>query len=240
MLELKLLPGQGIVVEKGGFCFADQGIKVKASINPNSEGVYKSIAQGISRKIAGESMWMQTLTNVTSKPAVAGVTPSFHGNIIPVFISGEADGIQELVVQRRSFLACTTGIEISFRVIKSPMASLFGGEGLSVCTLKGEGLVFIYGYGHCKAVSIADSTININTGSIVAYTEGLKFKAKPSGTIFDMALAGEGAFISSLVGTGIAFINQNDYRFFCDKTVREAPDAVQEVVKSMINKAARK
>ena len=205
MLELQLQPGQTVVAEKGAMAYMDQGINFEAKISDGSakdKGFFNTVASGIKRKLSGEDLFMVHLTNASNEEKAVGIGAPYAGQILPLRIRPG----DELICQRDAFLAASKGIEISFTVLDSPSGALFGGEGIAMQVIRGDGMVFIHGGGSIIEKKIEDDELLIDTGSLIGFTDGIDFSARPVGRAMEMLFGGEGVFLSKLSGTGSVWI----------------------------------
>ena len=97
-------------------------------MSPNMEMETKAGGAGgfFGRVLSGESGFQNRYTAKGGAGMIA-FTSSFPGNILAI----EVTPSKPIIIQKRAFLACTSGVELSVHFQKKLGTGLFGGEGLS-------------------------------------------------------------------------------------------------------------
>jgi len=235
MLKVSLMPGQTLIAEKGAMAFMEDGLTFEAKLTDGSEqskGLLGTIASGLKRKLSGENLWMIHLTNAAETPRSVGISVPYAGQIQPVRVAPGRD----IICQRGAFIAATKGVHISFLVLDSPSGGFFGGEGLVMQVLRGEGLAFIHGGGAIVEHQLQDSALHVDTGSLIGFTEGIDFSARPVGRVTEIMVGGEGIFISRLKGTGTVWIQSLPFARQCEQQFRGMERQIGAIVKNLNKK----
>lgn len=126
-----------------------------------------------------------------------GLAPSYPGDI-EVF---ELDGT--LYAQSGAFLASSEGINIDTKW--GGAKTFFGREGLFLLKLTGRGLVFLSSFGAIIRKELHNERFIVDTGNMVAFSEGLDFKVRRIGGLKSTFLSGEG-LVAEFYGTGTLYI----------------------------------
>ena len=107
------------------------------------------------------------------------------------------------MAQRDAFLFAQTGVQLSVAFVKKLGAGFFGGEGFILEQLTGPGTAFIHGGGDFVEFRLgAGETLQIETGSIVAFDETVEYDIQYVGGIKTALFGGEGLFLATLTGPG--------------------------------------
>jgi uncharacterized protein (TIGR00266 family) len=155
------------------------------------------------RVLTGESLFVTHFTNHGgSKQKVAFAAP-YPGKIVPVDL-GLLGG--SLIVQKDGFLCAARGTKISITLNRRIGSGLVGGEGFILQRLEGDGKAFMHAGGTVIERRLANESLKIDTGCIVAYTPGVDFNIETSGSLRSMVFGGEGIFLATLSGTGTVWL----------------------------------
>lgn len=201
ILEILLDPEETVIAEAGAFLAksADITMKTRASDRRSSNPLRK-VARAALRVAAGESVFLTHFTNkgANDKAPVWFAAPH-PGDFIPVDLA-TLDG--PLLCQRGAFIAGAYGTEIGFAFTKRLSAAMFGGEGLTLQRVNGDGLLVLHAAGGAHAVELKDSTLQVDAGCVVAFEESLEFGITRVGGLRSMLFAGEGILQAELRGSG--------------------------------------
>lgn len=205
-VEVELDPGETVIGEAGSMMFMGANISAEARLCDGSDRkagfVRKSMRAG-KRALAGESVFLTHFTNTGHAKARVGFAAPYPGKIIPVDM-GRMGG--ELIAQRDSFLAAARGVRVDVAIQKRLTTAMLGGEGFVLQKILGYGMAFLHAGGSIKAVYLRDDKISIETGALVAMQPSLRYRIERAGNIRSMLFAGEGMFITTLEGTGWAWL----------------------------------
>ena len=201
LLTISLSRGEAIKVEPGALV-AMQGIEDPKTGLP-SGGVWG----GIKRTLTGESFLLNTF-KAERTDGVISLSPATPGAIE----SFDLTGGEKIFVQSGAFLACTENIEASpdFQGLKG----LFSGEGLFFLEAKcsnGDGRIFYNSYGAIKRIKLnqGDPELTIDTGHLVAFSTGVKYKVTKLGGLKSALLGGEG-LVMRFSGSGDVWIQTHN------------------------------
>jgi len=78
--------------------------------------------------------------------------------------------------------------------------------------LEGDGKTFMHAGGTVIERRLSGETLKIDTGCIVAYTQGIDFNIETSGSLRSMVFGGEGIFLATLSGTGTVWLQSMPIR----------------------------
>jgi uncharacterized protein (TIGR00266 family) len=224
-VEVELDPGETVIAEAGAMNYMDNGITFEAKMGDGSRpdsGLFGKLLDAGKRVLTGESIFMTHFSNNgRSKKRVAFAAP-YPGKIIPVDMSKIG---QELLCQKDAFLCAALGTEVSIAFTKRLGTGFFGGEGFILQKLRGDGMVFIHVGGTVIAKELKNDTIRVDTGCLAAFTPGIDYSIERAGNLKSMFFAGEGLFLATLRGTGIAYLQSLPFSRMADRILQHAPRA---------------
>ena len=226
ILELLLDPGETVIVEVGAFLAKGPNIKMtpRASARRSANPLRK-VARAVQRVAIGETVFLTHFTNtgLNDKEPVLFAAPH-PGDFIPIDMA-ELEG--PLLCQRGAFIAGAYGTELTFAFTKRLSAAMFGGEGLTLQRVTGDGLLVLHAAGGAHAVKVEDSTLQVDAGCLVAYEESLTFSITSVGGLRSMLFAGEGILLAELRGTGWVWVQSQPLSRFAE-LLRQLTDELSE------------
>ncbi len=206
-VEVELDPQETAVAEAGAFMMMDDGIQMQTIFGDGSQqqsGLLGKLFSAGKRLLTGESLFMTAFTNSgNGKKRVSFASP-YPGKIIPLDLSLLGGRI---TCQKDSFLCAAKGVSISIEFQRKLGAGLFGGEGFIMQKLEGDGMAFVHAGGHVAERTLQQGEIlKIDTGCIVAFTQGVNYDIQFVGGIKNTFFGGEGVFFATLQGPGKVWI----------------------------------
>ncbi|GAB1441895.1 TIGR00266 family protein [Ignavibacteriales bacterium] len=223
MVEVELDPGETVIAEAGAMCYLENGIDFEAKMGDGSDsdsGFFGKLVSAGKRALAGESLFMTHFTNRGSGKKRLAFAAAYPGKIIPVDLS-EYGG--RLLCQSDAFLAAAMGTKVSIAFTKRLGAGFFGGEGFILQKLEGDGKAFIHCGGSIIKKELVNDTIRIDTGCLVAFTDGLDYDIERAGNLKTMFFGGEGLFLATIRGTGTVYIQSLPFSRLADKIIARVP-----------------
>jgi uncharacterized protein (TIGR00266 family) len=219
LVEIELDPGEGVRAEVGAMMYMEDGIEMQTS---TGGGLFR----GFKRMITGESFFITTfLHNGPSKGHVAFGAP-YPGKIIPLDIS-QLGG--QFLVQKDGFLCAARGIEIGVAFTKRIGAGLFGGEGFILQRLEGDGMAFVHAGGTIITKELAPGErLRVDTGCLVAFAPSVNYDIQFVGGFKNALFGGEGIFLASLTGPGLAYLQSLPFSRLADRILAASRSNVGE------------
>ena len=160
------------------------------------------LGKALGRAFSGESMFLNTYT-ATNGPGMIAFASSFPGSIVPYEVSLG----NEIVVQKRAFLASESGVDISIFFQKNIGSGLFGGEGFIMQKLSGEGTAFLEVDGSIQAYNLEKGQeIIVDTGCLAAMSDTCSIDIKRIKGAKNVFFGGEGFFNTSITGPGKVYL----------------------------------
>ena len=189
VVECRLQSGEQMITERGSM--------VWMSPNMSMETKGGGLGKMFSKALTGESMFQNIYTAKGDGLIAFGC--SFPGRILPVEVGKGVD----LIVQKRSFLAGETGVEISVTFNKKLGVGLFGGEGFIMQRLSGHGMAFIEIDGELIEYNLAPGQqIVVDTGNVAGFESTVTMDIRQVPGMTNKLLGGEGLFNTYLTGPG--------------------------------------
>ena len=189
VVECRLQSGEKMITERGSM--------VWMSPNMSMETKGGGLGKMFSKALTGESMFQNIYTAKGDGLIAFGC--SFPGRILPVEVGKGVD----LIVQKRSFLAGETGVEISVTFNKKLGVGLFGGEGFIMQRLSGHGMAFIEIDGELIEYNLAPGQqIVVDTGNVAGFESTVTMDIRQVPGMKNKLLGGEGLFNTYLTGPG--------------------------------------
>ena len=122
-------------------------------------------------------------------------SPALPGDLLAVNLQGES-----LMVQSGSYVASAVDIDVDTRW--SGAKTFFASEGLVMLRARGRGELLMSSYGAIHDMELqAGQTQTVDTGHLVAFTEGIDFRVRTIGGIKSTMFSGEGLVVD-LTGPG--------------------------------------
>ncbi len=224
VVEIELDPGETVVAEAGAMNWMDDDITFEAKLGDGSDsggGLLGKVLGAAKRTITGESLFMTHFTNTgTGKRRVAFAAP-YPGKILPVDLSK----VGTLLCQKDAFLCAALGTKIDIAFTKRLGAGFFGGEGFILQKLSGDGMAFIHAGGMMLEKQLNGDTLRVDTGCLVAFTQGIDYDIQMAGNLKSMFFGGEGFFLATLRGTGTVYLQSLPFSRLADRILAHAPSA---------------
>lgn len=187
--------GQELFAEAGKMLYKTPSIQWETRMQGESLG--QKLWGAVKRKLMGESLFM-TYFRATTDGEV-GFAGDYPGRIQSFDLAAG----QSVLVQRDSFLFAQTTVQLNIALVKKLGAGFFGGEGFILERLTGPGAVFIHGGGDFIEFTLRPGEVlQVDTGCIVAFDEGVQYDIQFVGGIKTAIFGGEGLFLATLTGPG--------------------------------------
>ncbi|MEC8590391.1 MAG: TIGR00266 family protein [Planctomycetota bacterium] len=225
IVEVELDPGETVIAEAGAMNYMEEGITFEAKMGDGSEpqqGFMQKMISAAGRSLTGESIFMTHFTNEGfGKRRVAFAAP-YPGKIIPLDLA-EIGG--SMTCQKDAFLCAALGTKVSIAFQKRLGAGFFGGEGFILQKLVGDGKAFVHAGGTVIKKELRGETLRVDTGCLVAFTEGIEYNIERAGSLKSMFFGGEGLFLATLQGHGTVLLQSLPFSRLADRVIQHAPAA---------------
>jgi len=185
---IKLRGGEQVRVEGGAMVSMSAGVTLETKA---TGGFLKSLARSV---LGGESFFQNTYLAPSGGGEVS-VAPALPGDMFSLVLTNEA-----LMVQSGSYVASEAGVELDTKW--GGAKTFFASEGLIMLRASGNGELLLSSYGaiHERNLS-AGEQFTVDTGHLVAFSEGIGFKVSQVGGLKSTIFSGEGLVVE-LTGPG--------------------------------------
>ena len=185
---LKLSGGEQVRVEGGAMVSMSAGVTLETKA---TGGILKSLARSV---LGGESFFQNTYL-APSNGGEVSVAPALPGDLFSLDLVDES-----LMVQSGSYVASESGVELDTKW--GGAKTFFASEGLIMLQTSGSGKLLLSSYGaiHERNLTKGEKFI-VDTGHLVAFTEGISFKVNKVGGLKSTLFSGEGLVVE-LTGPG--------------------------------------
>ncbi len=186
-----LNPGEQMITERGSMSWMSPNMKMETTSNGG-------FGKAFGRMFAGEALFQNRYTAMGG-PGMIAFASSFPGSILAVEVTPQSP----IVVQKRAFLAATTGVELSVFFQKRIGAGLFGGEGFIMQKLSGQGIAFIEIDGHAIDYDLLPGQeLIVDTGYLAKMDSTCSMDVVSVPGLKNMLFGGEGIFNTVIKGPG--------------------------------------
>ena len=206
---LKLSPNEEVRVEGGAMVSMSQGITLQTKA---TGGILKSLARSM---LGGESFFQNTFLAPGGGGEVT-VAPTLPGDLALIELTDD-----QLMLQSGSYVASETGIEVDAKW--GGAKTFFASEGLIMLRTAGSGKLLISSYGAIHTIDLAQGQdYTVDTGHLVAFTEGMGFKVRRVGGLKSTIFSGEGLVVD-LTGPGRVLMQTRSQDAFLSWLIPKLP-----------------
>lgn len=188
-----------LTLEAGETCWGNRGTLM--SLTPAIDWTLKvpgGLGGAVKRSFAGEGISLLFIEAQKDNQHVA-LTSNQPGKIMAWDLSGGS-----VLTTRGSFVAAFgKQVDITVVVARRAGAAFFGGAGLFLQKISGDGMALIHGSGDFVERNLQDGeSILVSTGNLAAFAEGVDYDIQGVGGCRRMLFGGEGLFMTKLTGPG--------------------------------------
>ena len=185
-----LEPDETLTCEAGAMCWMSPNMEMKTA----GGGLGKMLG----RMMSGESMFQNHYTAKNGAGMIAFAS-SLPGSIRAFEITPAAS----IICQKKAFLACSDGVELSVHFQKKLGVGFFGGEGFVMQKISGRGVVFLEIDGSTVEYNLsAGQQLIVDTGYLAMMDESVKMEIQSVKGVKNALFGGEGVFNTVLTGPG--------------------------------------
>ena len=205
-LTVELDEGEAIKVEPGAMA-TQQGLEMHTGMSGGG------LMGKLRRVVAGESFFVNTFTGGPGGGWI-GIAPTLPGDMK----SFELEPGQNLFIQGGSFLASDLNVELDTKF--QGMRGLFSGENLFFLRAyveRGAGIVYCNCFGAIKELPVSgDQELVVDTGHLVAFTDGVDYTIGKIGGLVSLIGGGEG-LVMKFRGEGKVWIQTRTIATLADQ-----------------------
>lgn len=152
---------------------------------------------GFGRFLTGESIFLNKFT-AEGGPGEIGIAPGSPGDLDHVYLKNET-----IYLQNTAFVAASQGVAVESKW-QGMVKGFFSGENLFLIRATGTGDIWFNTYGAMIEIDVTGEYV-VDTGSIVAFTEGLTYRISKVGGYKSLFFSGEG-FTCRFSGEGKVWV----------------------------------
>jgi len=179
---------------------ANETLKVEASSMATMDTHMKmktKLRGGFSRFLSGESLFINEFT-AEGGPGEIGIAPGSPGDMTHLYLDNNI-----VYLQNSAFVASTMGVNIESKW-QGLTKGFFSGESLFLIRASGQGDLWFNTYGALIEIDVEEDYV-VDTGNIVAFTDGLEYEITKVGGYKSLFFSGEG-FVCRFKGKGKVWI----------------------------------
>lgn len=204
LAQVTLEPNEQLTAEGGSMVTMSGDMSIETSTHKKGKGG-GGLLKGLTRMLSGESFFMNHYT-ASDKGGEVLLSCTLPGDMMVHELNGE-----KIVVQAGSYVASSKDIDIDFGW--QGFKSFLSGESAFWLNISGTGKVIINTFGAIYPIEV-DGEYIVDTGHIVAFTEGLEFKiSKPGKSLVSAFLGGEG-LVCKFSGKGTVWCQSHNNQSF--------------------------
>lgn len=207
--RLTLAANEEVRVEGGSMLAMSPGMGLETAA---VGGLLKSLTRSV---FGGEKFFMNTFR----APANGGemyVAPPLPGDLEVVSLENEM-----LMVQSGSFVASEMGVTLDTKW--GGAKTFFASEGLIMLHASGRGKLLVSSYGAIHEMNLgAGQSYTVDTGHLVAFSEGMSFNVRPIGGVKSTLFSGEGLVVD-LKGPGRVLLQSRSTDAFLSWLIPKLP-----------------
>jgi uncharacterized protein (TIGR00266 family) len=226
-VEIILDPGETVIAEAGVMNYMTDGVRFETRMGDgSSSGVLGKLWGMGKRMLTGESLFMTHFSNAGKSQARVAFAAPYPGTVVPIQLA-EHGGT--LICQKDAFLCAAYGTAVGINFNKRLGAGFFGGEGFILLKLEGDGLAFVHAGGTVIRKELNNQTLRLDTGCLVAFSQGIDYDIALAGGLKSMLFGGEGIFLATLKGTGTVWVQSLPFSRLAERIYEATFKAREEV-----------
>ena len=189
-VNIQIEPGEEISAVGGAMRYMTSNVVMDAKM----EG---GVMKGLKRMVSGSTLFLAKFHSEGGS-GIVGFGGDAPGKIMDLDISKGT-----WLVQKSGFLCSQQGVDLDIAFQKKLGSMFFGGEGLIIEKLSGNGIAFIAACGDFNVVDLKPGEqYKVSTGNVVAWEESVKYDIQSAGNLKTSVFGGEGFFVTTLTGPG--------------------------------------
>ena len=185
-ITVQIPSGKKLKVEAAAMATMDTNIEMKTKLKG-----------GFSRFLSGESLFINEYTAKNGNGQIQ-IAPACPGDVDHVYLEN-----QIIYLQNTAFVASSEGVTVESKW-QGLTRGFFSGESFFLIKCSGEGDLWFNSYGGILEIDVEDGYV-VDTGHIVAFTEGLEYSISRVGGYKSLFFSGEG-LVCRFTGRGKVWI----------------------------------
>lgn len=193
-LTVGLAANQTLKVEASAMATMDTNLRMKTKMRG-----------GLGRLLTGESLFINEFT-AESGPGEIGIAPGSPGDMDHVYLNN-----QTIYLQNMAYVASSPGVNLETKW-QGFIKGFFSGESLFLIRCSGQGDLWFNTFGGMIPIDVNGEYV-VDTGHIVAFTEGLQYEVGRIGGYKSLFFSGEG-LVCRFHGQGRLWIQTRKFASF--------------------------
>jgi len=224
LVEIVLDPEETVIAEAGAMIYMEDGIAFETRFGDGSsdQGLMGKFFSAGKRMLTGESLFITHFTNESDAIRKVAFAAPVPGKIVPLDMSTLPGNV--IQCQKDAFLCAAKGTRLEVALTKKLGAGFFGGEGFILQELHGDGMAFFSAGGTVVAKQLNNESLRVDTGCLVAFTEGIDYSVQAAGGLKSMMFGGEGIFLATLRGTGTVWLQSMPFAKLAEQIISHLPE----------------
>lgn len=194
-LTVQLPKGRTLKVEASAMAAMDPHIKMKTRLKG-----------GFSRFLTGESLFINEFTADQADGEIS-IAPGAPGDVKHVYLEG-----QTIYLQSAAYVASSPEVELQTKW-QGLTKGFFSGESFFLIKATGTGDLWFNTFGSMIVLNDPSSSVTVDTGHIVAFTEGLDYSVSRLGGYKSLFFSGEG-LVCKFQGQGTVWVQTKKFSPF--------------------------
>ena len=202
------------VSQSGSMYRASRNVDIDVTTRARGSG---GLLGGVKRLMAKESFFLSRYRVTSNPPGEVGLAPTHMGNVVQL----DVESHQALLCTGGSYLGSGSDVQIDTQF--QGLKGFVSGESISFIRASGSGPLLVGGFGHITCEDVQGELI-VDTGHVVAFTEGLQYSAsKIGGSWLQSWLAGEG-IVLRFSGNGRIWVQSHNPKEFGKRLGPKLPE----------------
>lgn len=207
--RVTLAQGETVRAEAGAMLAMSAGVTIETS---TQGGLMKGLRRAV---LGGESFFMNTFT-CQAPSGELWLAPCLPGDLVAWPLQG-----QTLFLQSGAYLGSSAGIDVD--TSWGGAKTFFSRDGLFMLRVTGTGDLVVSSYGALHAIDLQPGqTYSVDTGHMVAWSEGITYAVRKVGNWKSTFLSGEG-LVCDLTGPGRIYLQTRSQNSFLDWLIPRLP-----------------
>ena len=190
-LTVQIPAGETLKVEASSMATMDSNIRMKTRLKG-----------GFGRFLGGESLFINEFSAENANGEI-GIAPGAPGDLVHIALRGET-----IYLQSTAFLASSMGVKVESEY-QGLVKGFFSGTSLFLIKCSGHGDLWFNSYGVIFGLEVEDGYV-IDTGHIVAFSEGLDYEVARVGGYKSLFFSGEG-LVARFSGKGKIWVQSRQF-----------------------------
>ena len=213
-------PAVTIRLDRGDSVFTQSGamswMTEYFTMSTNMDGGF---LKGLGRLLTGESLMFVYYTAERDQQEIT-FSAALPGEIKKITL----DANHDYIAQKNAFLCGTRGVELDTKTTDRLSVGLFGGEGIFMQHIHGEGEAFVEFDGTIREMDLAPGeTIKVDTSNIAMFESRVHYDIETVKGLKNILFGGEGLFLATLTGPGKVWLQTMTARDLASRLIPYLP-----------------